>query len=66
MPPNPVLETNYAELGVLVRFRPVRFIPIDWPANGQVFITSRQGDGRLQWEEYFPDLQKTDPKYPAR
>lgn len=66
MPSNPVLETTYAELGVLVRFRPVRLIPFNWPPNAQVFITSREADGRLRWHEYLPDLQKAPPKYPAR
>jgi hypothetical protein len=59
------LPATYAELGVQIRFRPIRFIPLNWSVFTQVFATVRQTDGRLQWREYNPPLESADPKYPA-
>lgn len=65
MPPESILTTLYADVGVLVRFRPVRFVPVNWPAKAQVFITAQES-GRLQWREYIAPLEQVPPKYPAR
>lgn len=44
-------QINSADMPVLVRFRPIPFIPLSWPTISRVFATSRQPDGRLQWQE---------------
>lgn len=47
------IQLSAAEMLVLVRFRPIPFMPT-WPRISRFFITSRQPDGRLRWEEHAP------------
>jgi hypothetical protein len=66
MPPNPFIATTYADVGILVRFRLIRFISWNWPAKSQVFAISCEPTGQLRWREYVPPLEAAPPKYPAR
>ena len=61
-----IYRVTSADMPMLVRFRPVPFIPLTWPAISKSFITSRQPDGRLQWHEFVPPLNQAPPKYPMR
>ncbi len=66
MQPDTIIKTQYADIGVLLRSRPIRFIPLNWPAKTQVFITSPEPTGQLRWREYKPLLESAPAKYPAR
>lgn len=66
-PPDGVngFEATYAELGVIIKFRPVSFLPWTWVAT-QAFMTYRQADGTLHWREYTPALQSAPATYPPQ
>ncbi len=44
------IQLSAAEMLVLVRLKPIPFMPT-WPTISRFFVTSRQSDGKLRWEE---------------
>lgn len=63
---NPYVRLQALDVVILVRFRPIRFIPWNWPLKSWVFETLPNSSGNLRWHEYLPPLKSTPAKYPAQ